>query len=169
MKLIIKPILAILLFTGYSVSMNNVYGQASGSILDLIPLGAFKSQEFVQLSVFICKEDVGLPLECGDGSGGFIDNFYVVFIDIDETPAQSALLLSFVDDASLFISKEHCAADSIERTVIGFSDLPESLRDTLTIPDGKKAVFHRVRVTNGNGALTIRISQQCEQPQPNEE
>lgn len=131
-------------------------------ILDLIPYGVLgSSRNFRSPQTFRCKEVKWLPLDCGDGSGGFVDNFYVIFIDADETPANSPLQLFSVIpvDASL------CRADSIQNIIVGRSDLPLDLQNSLTIPVGKQAVFHRVRVINGNHSLRISVDQYCVNPE----
>jgi hypothetical protein len=129
-------------------------------ILDLIPFGAIQSGLTVE-KTFICKSVGFLPLECGDGTGGFIDNFYVMFIDVTDTPSNQPLDLLLSGGGSGSFGASDCNADSIQNTIVGFSDLPASIQDFLTIPNGKKAVFHRVRVINGNGSLQVNAAQRC--------
>ena len=135
---------------------------AGGDIFDLIPFGTFASK-VGQKQTFVCKSTIE-PLECGNGSGGFVDNFYVMFIDIDQTPANSPLILFAIGSLDRLDAND-CNAGSIQNIIVGFSDLPVSLQNSLMIPKGKKAVFHRVRVTNGNGSINVNAAQECVVPQ----
>ncbi len=57
------------------------------------------------------------------------------------------------------LNDEHCQANLIEYQVVQEADVPSYLQGN--IPDGKQAVYHRVRVHNGNGKLEVAISQIC--------
>jgi len=98
-------------------------------------------------------------LLCGNGSGGFVDNYYVIFIDKGLTPAKGPMLITVDGLYGDVLSDEHCQADLIEHQVVQEADVPSYLQGN--IPDGKQAVYHRVRVHNGNGKLEVAISQIC--------
>ncbi|NND00001.1 MAG: hypothetical protein HKN85_07455 [Gammaproteobacteria bacterium] len=159
--------LALGLIAGFSLLSQRDASAQDEDILDLIPFAAFTSK-FLEHQTILCKE-IFEELDCGDGSGGFVDNFYVVFIDEESTPSKNPLSI-FTDPLtpnaqSRPFEASDCDASSIQRMIVGFSDLPVDLQNSLMIPPGKRAVFHRVRVTNGNRQFPIRVLQFCEDPQ----
>ena len=110
-----------------------------------------------------CKpgENIVQPLNCGDGFGGYKNNYYVFFISKDLEP--ESLYLS-IGSQDLTLLPSRCKADSIDITIISKDDnsIPDSLKEeNLTIPSGKKAIYFVVRVNNGDGLLNVKLLPRC--------
>lgn len=129
--------------------------------LPAILAGAVKGG-FADPKKTICKESIA-SLNCGDGKGGYTDNYYVVFIDENLTPAKGPTGARIrVDSDFTFLEAEHCSADSIEFTRLNYGDLPSSLQNSWAVPDlGEQAIYTRIRVYNGTGKFDIRLIQGC--------
>jgi len=140
------------------------------NILDLIPFGALAKGFGLTGSdktTELCKNLEFKSLYCGDGSGGYVDNFYVIYIDKDRTAAKGPPLFDPGPQQQLYsqIPASECNADSIEYTRVSKDDLPPEMQaqvDAELANNNKKAVYHRIRVYNGSGSILISIFQFCE-------
>lgn len=142
------------------------YDPFSNDILDLIPYGAMGSR-YQKFSVELCKDTLWVDFNCGDGKGGWVDNFYVIYIAKDEVPAKGSPLIQLEDDSlpKTEIPNSFCKSDSIEYTRIRIDDLPSDMQnDVKSDPRYKthQAVYHRFRVRNGIGKERVRLKQLCE-------
>ncbi|MCP3898535.1 MAG: hypothetical protein GY707_02245 [Desulfobacteraceae bacterium] len=107
-------------------------------------------------SVYLCKEFYNYPLDCGNGSGGYTENFYVFFIDKNER----ARFVNFFPSSGSGDISSQCGG-SVSTSPVGFKELPKSMQDSLIVPTGKKMVAYKVTVTGGDGTLQIDANLEC--------
>ncbi len=74
------------------------------------------------------------PLDCGNGSGGYTEFFYVFFIDKNE----KARFVNFFPSSRSGDISSQCGG-SVSTRSVGLKELPKSMQDSLVVPTVKKS------------------------------
>lgn len=127
--------------------------------------GAIESQKRSQLPLEDCKPDevITKPINCGDkaGPGHYVDNYYVIFADKN---LHEKTLDPTVGPNNVPLTKEHCQADKLQ-VLTAFPNekgFPNELKPgNLATPEGKIAIYWKIRVYNGFGGFDIQLNPQC--------
>ena len=161
----------IALFLCFTLQPNGlIYAQSDeeSDVLDMmsaIMAGAIKSNIInPDVETEICKDPVAEYIDCGTGKNEYVDNFYVIFIDIGAIPGPIKIdVFDTVSQETFPLNIIYCQATSIEVDTIGYTQLPEHLQTSDFLPpSGKQAIYYRVRIYNGfAGRHLARLTQYC--------
>lgn len=151
------PLLALILFVfsiGSALAQNKVVvvpmaediGDIAGSAGFLVMM---ITDSFPEGPPELCKPRITQTIDCGDGSGGWVENTYVVIIEERFIPAGNADF--FQGDTQTPLLKNYCSASSITIERVG-----------VKIVGNKKEITYKVTVFGGRGGeKPISIEQYC--------